>query len=162
MPAIGSVRSSTAPSPRWPPIRRSVPPSSLGQWPTTLATYRISTTRWDPSHIGDPKIKRCTRPTRVPVDRRVDFMTHGSSLLVPFLPPVRVEGDTPEEIAEAVALFVERGGDDAETPGVMNMPQSAWLSTRPDVPATRVRQVNIAALGSNAPELIRGAECHTA
>jgi hypothetical protein len=40
--------------------------------------------------------------------------------------------------------------------------QSAWLSTRPDVPATRVRQVNIAALGSNAPELIRGAECHTA
>ena len=54
------------------------------------------------------------------VDRRVDFMTHGSSLLDPFLAPVTVEGDTPEEIAEAVALFVERGGDAAETPGVMN------------------------------------------
>jgi hypothetical protein len=49
------------------------------------------------------------------VDRRVDFMTHGSSLLDSFLAPVTVEGDTPEEIAEAVALFVERGG---ETPGV--------------------------------------------
>jgi hypothetical protein len=47
-------------------------------------------------------------------------MTHGSSLLDPFLAPVTVEGDTPEEIAEAVALFVERGGDAAETPGVMN------------------------------------------
>jgi Zinc dependent phospholipase C len=50
------------------------------------------------------------------VDRRVDFITHGSSLLDPFLTPVTVEGDTPEEIAEAVALFVERGGDAAETP----------------------------------------------
>jgi hypothetical protein len=48
-------------------------------------------------------------------------MTHGSSLLDPCLTPVTVEGDTPEEIAEAVALYVERGGDDAETPGVMNM-----------------------------------------
>jgi hypothetical protein len=48
------------------------------------------------------------------VDRRVDFMTHGSSLLDPFLAPVTVEGDTPEEIAEAVALFVEQGGDAAE------------------------------------------------
>jgi hypothetical protein len=48
-------------------------------------------------------------------------MTHGSSLLDPFLAPVTVEGDTPEEIAEAVALFVERGGDAAETPGVMNI-----------------------------------------
>jgi Zinc dependent phospholipase C len=55
------------------------------------------------------------------VDRCVDFMTHGSSLLDPFLAPVTVEGDTPEDIAEAVALFVERGGDDAETPGMMNM-----------------------------------------
>jgi hypothetical protein len=54
------------------------------------------------------------------VDRRVDFMTHGSSLLDSFLTPVTVEGDTPEEIAEAVALFVEQGGDAAETPGVMN------------------------------------------
>lgn len=48
-------------------------------------------------------------------------MTHGSSLLDPFLTPVTVEGDTPEEIAEAVALFMEQGGDAAETPGVMNM-----------------------------------------
>jgi hypothetical protein len=48
-------------------------------------------------------------------------MTHGSSLLDPFLAPVTVEGDTPEEIAEAVAMFVERGGDATETPGVMNM-----------------------------------------
>jgi hypothetical protein len=47
-------------------------------------------------------------------------MTHGSSLLDPFLSPVTVEGDTPEEIAEAVALFVEQGGEAAETPGVMN------------------------------------------
>jgi hypothetical protein len=54
------------------------------------------------------------------VDRRVDFMTHGSSLLDAFLAPATVEGDTPEEIAEAVALFVEQGGDAAETPGVTN------------------------------------------
>jgi hypothetical protein len=47
-------------------------------------------------------------------------MTRGSSLLDSFLTPVTVEGDTPEEIAEAVALFVERGGDDAESPRVMN------------------------------------------
>ena len=47
-------------------------------------------------------------------------MTRGSSLLDRFPAPVIVEGDTPEEIAEAVALFVERGRDVAETPGVMN------------------------------------------
>jgi hypothetical protein len=54
------------------------------------------------------------------VDRRVDFQTRSSSLLDPFLEPVAMQGTTPEEIAETVALFVEQGGDAAETPGVMN------------------------------------------
>ena len=54
------------------------------------------------------------------VDRRVDFHSRGSSLLDPFLAPVAVDGNTPEEIAEAIARFVEQGGGTDQTPGVMN------------------------------------------
>lgn len=53
------------------------------------------------------------------VDRTVDYHTRTSSLLDSYLKPVTVTGDTPEKIAEAVALYTEQGGGTTQTPGWM-------------------------------------------
>jgi len=53
------------------------------------------------------------------VDGTVDFRTRTSSLLDSYMKAVRVPGDTPEEIAEAVALFSEKGSGRTQNPGWM-------------------------------------------
>jgi hypothetical protein len=53
------------------------------------------------------------------VDATVDYTTRSSTLLDVYLKPVDVPGMTPEEIANAVALYTEQGGGTEQTPGWM-------------------------------------------
>ena len=55
------------------------------------------------------------------VEKTIRFQNRTSTLFESFINPIAVGGDTPEEVARAVALRVERGtGTSGRTPGVMD------------------------------------------
>ena len=57
----------------------------------------------------------------VAVESAIRFQTRTSTLFESFISPIAVGGDSPEEIARAVALRVERGtGTSGRTPGFMD------------------------------------------
>jgi hypothetical protein len=62
------------------------------------------------------------------VDKTVEAATHSSGLLDGFIQAKAVTGSTPEEIAEGVAAFTEKGNG-AETPGVMHAQYKALMAT---------------------------------
>jgi hypothetical protein len=58
----------------------------------------------------------------VAVENTIRFQSRTSAVFEGFISPIAVGGDTPEEIARAVALRVERGtGTSGRTPGFMDM-----------------------------------------
>jgi hypothetical protein len=57
----------------------------------------------------------------VAVEKTIQFTTRTSTLFETFIAPIAVAGDSPEEVARAVALRVERGtGSSNRTPGWMH------------------------------------------
>src|SRR6187401_3520134 len=57
----------------------------------------------------------------VAVESTIRFQTRTSTVFEGFISPIAVGGDSPEEIARAVALRTERGtGTSGGTPGVMD------------------------------------------
>ena len=57
----------------------------------------------------------------VALEKTIRFQNRTSTVFEIFISPIAVGGDTPEEIARAVALRVERGtGTSGRTPGVMD------------------------------------------
>ena len=72
------------------------------------------------SHWGSEDPKRHSA-YEVAVEKTIRFQTRTSTLFESFISPIAVGGDTPEEIARAVALRTERGsGSSGRTPGVID------------------------------------------
>jgi hypothetical protein len=72
------------------------------------------------SHWGSEDPKRHSA-YEVAVEKTIRFQTRTSTLFESFISPIAVGGDTPEEIARAVALRTERGiGTSGRTPGFMD------------------------------------------
>jgi hypothetical protein len=66
-----------------------------------------------------------------PSTEAIRFQNRTSTVFESFISPIAVSGDTPEEIARAVALRVERGtGSSGRTPGLMDQRFAELIHSR--------------------------------